>query len=308
MNDSMPRRARVPIAAMLALWFAVVAAPAVAVAKPFDPARLPAAAEGVGHFDVDASRKTQQIAALEVLANTNEAANRLPAEHRPLIQHLLTHTRSVSFWIDDDDRGAMIWETSEPGKLDVVLDGLGDQKPITVGTVKGRRFDKGDEQTFVARVGELFVLADDEASMAQTIDVLQSRSKSLAGHKSLTASRTPGVFFFAALDDQLLEKVSQSAQSATLKSELSSFAMTIAEVNAELRANATADVATEAGAQQIKSVVEGVRALAALSDDAKQFAPLLDKLQITVKGKRIDVAMAIPSRELIKLLKAAANP
>jgi hypothetical protein len=305
MNRRMTRSLPAALALLVAA-LALVAAPAPASARPFDASRIPAGVQGVGHVDVDALRKTQLFGADSALANLKRSDMDLPAELRPVVDYLIDGARGLSFWIGKNDSGALVLEVADGKKLGLLLDKLPHKGELTLAGVKVRRLAFDGDDSLVGRVGDLVVLCDDQASMTRTLQALTGKGKTLAGRPLPAGARDPGVFFFAALDDQLLERVKQAASSATLKADLTSLAISVGEVKAELRARVTAEVTTAEGAQQIKGVLDGLRALVALAgDDAKEVKPLLDRLQITATGKRIEVSFAMPSAELVKILQAA---
>jgi hypothetical protein len=276
-----------------------VAAPAVARATPFDSSRVPASAEGVGHVDVDALRKTT----LFKFASTKFEAHHadMDPKIRAISKAMLDSAQAVTFWMAEDT-GAVIVKLSSTALVKPLLDQM-PHKTVNVGGKKVERYTAPDDHAKIALVGDLLVVSGDEPSITRTVQVLTGKGKALAKGRVVAPSAN-GVFFFASLGDKLLDKVKKAAESQTLKVDMTALTVDVAEVNAELRARVRAVMATAENAQKVKTVVEGLLALASLAHDAQEIHGLLKHVQVTVSNKTLEIGVAMPSADLIKMAES----
>jgi hypothetical protein len=196
-------------------------------------------------------------------------------------------------------------EVSDGKKVEVLLGKL----PHRTGRVAGhvtRSFDNdgdGKVDAMVAVIGNLLVVADDPRSLAQTLQVVSGKAKSL---RQLPAGSTGrGVFFFAALGDKLLDRVKKQARSQALQVDMTAMTIEVSEVRSELHARIRAVMTNAEAAQKIKSVVDGLLALGSLMDDAGKLKPLLERVAVAASGSSVELRVAIPSAKLFELAESA---
>jgi hypothetical protein len=279
---------------------ALVSLPQRSTATPFDASRVPATAEGVGHVDVDALRKTT----LYSLATAKlKASGTLDADPKIklLAEAMMKNAQGLTFWMGED-RGAAVVKLSSTALLTPLLDKM-QRKDLTINGKKVTRYSEKGEDTAIAVVGDLVVLTGDEASLTATLNVLTGKARSIARAR-VPVPTANGVFFFASLGDKLLDKVKKAAESQTLKVDMTSLTVDVAEVSSELRGRVRAVMATAENAQKVKSVVDGLLALASLAEEAKKVEAILKRISVTATGKNLEIAVSIPSAELMKMAES----
>lgn len=278
-----------------------------ALATPLDATRIPAEADGVGHIDMDALRKTalHRLIAPKLLNGSHWTD--IDPKLRPLVRTLFDVAQGLSFWLTDRDTGAVLVRVPDPKRIQAMLDKLPRKGQLRVaGQLVGRyalSSDKHDEN-LVAVVGNHLVMADDEKSIGRAIEAASGRGRSLAQRGVPDAALQRGVFFFTALDGKLLDEVKNAAQSATLRLNMSSLTVHVGEVRAELNCRVKMTLGSADEATKLKSMAEGVLALASMSDEAAQLKPFTKGLKITAAGKALEVSFSMPSAELVKIIES----
>jgi hypothetical protein len=298
------------LAAKAALLLAL-ALPAQALATPLDATRIPAEADGVGHIDMDALRRTSLHRLITPKFQSGSHWNDMDPKLRPLVRTLFDVAQGVSFWLTDRDTGAVLIRVPDPKRIQAMLDRLPRKGQIRVaGQLVGRYSLSGDrsgdksEENLAAMVGNHLVMADDEKSIARAIDALSGRGRSLAQRGLPDGALQRGVFFFTALNGKLLDEVKNAAQSATLRLNMSSLTVHVGEARSELSCRVKMTLGSAEEATKLKSMAEGILALASMSDEAVQLRPFTKNLKITAAGKALEVSVSMPSAELVKLIES----
>lgn len=276
----------------------LVAGPA--AASPFDASRVPASAEGVGHVDVDALRKTT-IYSLATAKLKASGKLDMDPKVRIIAEALMNSAQGVTFWMGED-RGAAVVKLSTTAVLRPLLDKM-TKKSVTINGKKVERYSEKGEDTSIALIGDMIVLGGDDASVSTTINVLVGKGRSIARGK-VPVPTANGVFFFASLGDKLLDKVKKAAESQTLKVDMTALTIDVGEVNAELRGRLRAVMGSAENAAKVKSVVDGLLALASLAEEARQLEVVLKRVSVTASGKNLEIALSIPSAELAKMAES----
>ena len=163
-----------------------------------------------------------------------------------------------------------------------------------------------DEPSLVAMVGNWLVMSDDKASLTRAIEAVSGRGRTLAQRGVPDGARERGVFFFTALNDKLLDDVKNAAQSATLRLKMTSLTVHVSEVSSEVRVRARLVLGSAEEAQKLKSMAEGLIALASLADDKEvaQMRKFTKSLRVVASGKALEVSLAIPAVELVKAVES----
>ncbi len=294
-----------------ALGLALIFVPA-AEATPLDLHRIPADAAGVGHLDVDAFRASSLMKMLEAaLAADKDDAELVKA--KPVIAQLEKNCSAITLWLADsphpagakpddkaDTQGVVMFEF--PG-VAAANDFANSIAMLAGQKVQGGRYTitLDAKPVTVAVFGNVVGVSDRVADLDRTIAVSQGKAASLTA-KQLPATMDRGMFLFVVLGKGMLDDVRKAAGSTLLQTEMSAVALDIGEFGGELRARATATMATLDGAQKVKSVLDGLLALAALADENKQFAQITKNVKISISGTTTDVAFAMPTADLVKLL------
>jgi hypothetical protein len=287
----------------IAIALATLSIGGLAQATPFEPATIPQHAEAAGHLDADALRTTQLFAALGGQSAFDSSIGKLPDELRPLAAPLLRTLRGVSFW-HAGDHGALYVETRDGRMLAALLA----KAPVKAGApVDGIATYTADESAiphnvhhhhdlapvhhdhgFIGAYGDTLVLADSYDSLAQSLRVLAGRAPNLAGSRALTTRARSGVFVFVTLGDSLLGEVSKTSHSKLMQLGAKSIVIDVGENAGVVSANVHADLSTADALAKAKSIVEGMRAMASLSDEpgAKK---MLDGVNVSTSGLALEI-------------------
>lgn len=289
----------------------LIVLPARAFGSPFDAARIPAEADGVGHVDMDALRKT--VLHRLFLPKINKQSD-LNVKVRPLLRNLLDTSNGVSFWLTSRDTGAVLIQVPDPRKVQALLDRVPHRGQIRVAGHVARMYDfsstgktPDDDPSLVAVVGNWLVMTDDQISLGKAIDAVSGRGRTLAQTRGVPeGARERGLFFFTALNDKLLDDVRNAAQSATLRLKMTSLTVQVSEVSSEVRVRAKLLLGSAEEAQKLKSMVEGIIALTSLSgdEDVAQVRKFTRSLRVVANGKALEVFLAMPAAELFKAVES----
>ena len=273
-----------------------------AFGTPFEASTIPDDVEVVGHLDVDALRQTQLFTALGGQAAIDRAIAQAPADLVPLARVLAGSIRGVSFW-GADDHGAVQVQTRDAGALAAILAKAPVKRLGTVdGTTTYTSAEKGDDHGFLAVVGDTLILADSAESLAHSIHVLTGHATTLAGSRKLPAQMRSGVFVFVTIGDDALASIKRSAQAKVLQLAIKSIVMDVGESAGILTATGRAEMGNAEALQKARSILDGLRAMASLSDDVTARA-LLDDVTITASGLALDVVVKVPVAKLAKTIE-----
>jgi hypothetical protein len=302
-------------AALLAALALSATAPGPALASRFDPRRIPADADGVGHLDLEALRRTALHRHMAPGLQKGQHWNDIDAAHRPLLRTLIDTARGVSFWATDRDTGAILIQVADARRIQALLERLPHKGQLRVAGHVARKLDfssaadgaPADEPTLAALVGDLLILSDDEVSLARAIQAATAQTRTLAtAGKTPPVARERGPFFFAALRGGFLDHIKDTAQSATLSANMSSLTFQLSERRSEVRCRARLVLGSAKEAQQLKSMAEGLVALMSISDDADaaQARALARGLTITATGKTLDASLVVPAADLARWIES----
>ena len=262
-----------------------------ALATPFEPATIPEQVQAVGHLDVDALRRTQVFSAAGGQAAIDAALDQAPPQVRPVARALVATVRGVSFW-HGGDHGAVYLETRDAKSLGQLIARL----PFTPGApIDGfptYTFEHGSTH-FAGIYADTLVLADTSESLEQSLHVLGGRAPSLAGTTSLPVSARHGVFVFVTLGDHLLGAIQKSAQSKMLQLGLRTLSLDVGEAAGQLTATAHAEMRSADAVQKARSMLDGLQAMASLSDDPMAHT-LLDGVTVSSNGNAVEIVAKLP--------------
>src|SRR5262249_40123821 len=152
---------------------------------------------------------------------------------------------------------------------------------------------------FVAVVGDTLLLADTSESLEQSIRVLTGHATTLAGSKKLPAQMRPGVFVFVTIGDEALNGIKKAAQAKLLQLAIRSIVMDVGETAGIVTATAHAELGSAEGLQKAKSILEGLLAMASLSNDPT-VRSIFDDVTITASGLALEVVAKVPVEVIAK--------
>jgi hypothetical protein len=272
-----------------------------AFATPFEPRTVPDKVEVVGHLDVDALRKTQIFAAVGGQAAIDAALDQAPPEFRPLARSLAQAIRGVSFW-RDTEHGALYVETKDSRSLAQLVGKLPVKSQRSIDGVVTYTMGEGDKHGFGAVFGDTLVLADSAESLEASIHVLGGKAGSLAGSNKLPSASRQGVFVFVTIGDNMLGAIQKAAHSKVLQLAIRSLVVDVGEATGVVTANARAEMQSADALQKARSILDGLRALASLSDEPAA-RTLLDGVTVTANGLALEVVAKLPVAELAKMIQ-----
>ncbi len=272
----------------------------VALATPFEPGMIPDQVQAVGHLDVDALRRTQLFAASGGQAALDTALDEAPPQVRPVARALVATLRGVSFW-HTADHGAVYLETRDAKSLGQLIAKLPATPAQPVDGFPTYTINEHGKTHFAGIYGDTLVVADSEDSLQQSLHVLGGRAASLAGSKVLPLSSRQGVFVFVAIGDHLLGAIQKTAASKMLQLGLRSVVVDVGEAAGQLTATAHAEMRSADAVQKATSILEGLRAMASLSDDPMAHT-LLDGTTVTGNGNAVEVVAKLPVSEVAKVI------
>ena len=277
-----------------------------AFATPFEPARVPDQVAAVGHLDVDALRRTQIFASVGGQAAIDAALDDAPQALRPVIRSLSRSVRGVSFW-RDADHGAVYLDTGDARGVAQLIAKLPVKPIAAIDGFPSYAFDDGNKQGYCAAFGGTLVLAETTDGLERSIRVLGGKAPSLAGSSKLPAASRQGVFVFVALGDTALGAIQKSAHSKVLQLGLRSLVVDIGEAAGLVTASARAEMRSADALQKARSIVDGLRAMASLSDDEPAVRTLIDAVTVTASGLTLEVAGKLSVGELARLIQSTRD-
>jgi hypothetical protein len=272
-------------------------------ATPFEPGTVPDQVQAVGHLDVDALRKTQLFDALGGQAAIEAGLENAPPEVRSVARTLVRGARGVTFW-RGAEHGAIYVETRDSHSLAQLLAKLPGKPGRPIDGFPTYALDEHGQTHFAAAYADTLVLADSDESLAQSIHVLAGKAASLAGTTRLTLASRQGLFVFVTIGDGLMNSIQKSAHSKMLQLAVKSVVVDGSEQSGVLVATAHAEMRTADAAQKARSILDGLQAMASLSDDAG-LRTLLDGVTVTSSGMAVDVVAKVPVAQVAKLAREA---
>jgi hypothetical protein len=271
-----------------------------ALATPFEPAKIPDQVQAVAHLDVDALRRTQLFTAAGGQAAIDAALDQAPPKVRPVAHALAATLRGVSFW-HSADHGAVYLETRDAKSLGQLIAKL----PAT----PGQPIDgfptytlTGHGTHYAGIYGDTLVVSDSEDGLQLSIRVLAGHAPNLAGSRALPLSTRQGVFVFVTLGDHLLGAIQKTAHSKMLQLGLRSVVLDVGEAAGQLTATAHAEMRSADAVQKATSMLEGLRAMASLSDDPMA-QTLIDGVTVTGGGNAVEVVAKLPVSLVAKVIQ-----
>lgn len=271
-------------------------------AAPFEPATVPDQVEAVGHLDVDALRRTQLFATMGGQAALDAALDDAPSEMRTALRQLARSMRGVSFW-KDGEQGAVAIDTRDARGVAQLIAKLPARAVQPIDGFPTYEIDHrhGGKNPYCAAFGGTLVLSDSQRSLERALRVLGGKAPSLAGSSKLPASVRQGVFVFVALGDHVLGSIQKVARSKVLQLGLRAVVLDIGEASGQVTASARAELKSADAVQKARSILDGLRTLASLSDEPMVHT-LVDGLTVNATGLTLEVAARLPVAELAKII------
>lgn len=274
-----------------------------ASAAPFDPASVPDQVEAAGHLDVDALRRTQIFSAVGGDLAIDAALDDAPANLRPQIRALARSVRGITFW-KEGERGAVAVQTGDTRGVAQLIAKLPARPVAAIDGFPTYTLDHDAKQTYCTAFGGTLVFAETTDSLERAVRVLGGRAPSLATSRRLPTATRPGVFVLVTIGDTALNSIQKHAQSKVLQLGLRTLVLDVGESAGQITATARAEMKSVDAVDKAKSIVEGLRVLASLSDEP-QARQLIDAVTVTSSGQTIEVAGKLAVADLAKLIQSS---
>ncbi|MBN1393589.1 MAG: hypothetical protein JW959_00970 [Pirellulales bacterium] len=283
-------------------------------AEPLELEQIAADAKWVAHLDVDAMRTS---------AVADKVREHWREKHPKAVEHLEMIRAVWNFNPCADVHGITLYGTKIKKDTGVVIvhakvdqeflldkarkapghrgETYGQYRLHTWRHREGKKHERDMTGVFYRPDVILFGGSIDEVKTA--LDVLDGTSPNLAGKKSpLTVPVAEGTMFLARAVD-LAEAKDLPCKSPMVK-QIDSIALAIGEKGGDSFLVARMCVKKPELARQIKTVVEGARAMAAMvNGDDSEALELIDALDIDIKGKVIEVEWRAPAEKVWNHLK-----
>jgi hypothetical protein len=278
-------------------------------AAPFEPGTIPDQVGATGHLDVDALRRTQVFAAAGGQQAIDAALDEAPVRIRAAARTISRTIRGVSFW-RDADHGAVYIETRDSKGLGQLVAQLPAHPTAPIDGFPAYKIDgnaaggNSSKPGYCALYGDTLVLSDAIEGVERSIRTLSGKAASLAGSNQLAAANRQGVFVFVTVGDDMLGAIGKVTQSRLMQLNPRSLAVDVGEVGGTVTANAHVELRTADAVEKARGIIEGLRALASLSDDA-QARTLLNGVSVSTRGMALDIAAKLPVADLVALIHSS---
>jgi hypothetical protein len=148
------------------------------------------------------------------------------------------------------------------------------------------------------------VIADSYDALALSLRTLAARAPNLAGSRALPTSARSGVFVFITIGDGVLNGLAKSSDSKLMQLGAKSIVIDAGEASGVVTANARAELSSAEALVKAKTIIEGMRALASLSDKpgAKQ---LLNGITVSTNGTALEISAQWPVADLKQIIDHA---
>ena len=153
--------------------------------------------------------------------------------------------------------------------------------------------------------GQIVILAQQEARVAQALDVLNRAAPNLAGGTLFPQLGASGGTSFIQAAARKLD-IPDWAPNATLLKQAKMARLDIGEAQGQLKATLDLEAGDEEASKQMVSVGQGLIALMKLQQDNPGSIKLAEALSLKQDGTSAVATLAIPTAEAIELMKASA--
>ena len=156
------------------------------------------------------------------------------------------------------------------------------------------------------QAGRIVVFAQQEARVAQALDVLDRAAPNLAGGMLFPQLGATGSASFIQAAARKLDIPDSTPNAAVLK--LAKMArLEVGEAQGQLKATLNLEAGDEEVAKQMASVGQGLLALMKLQRDKPGSVKLAEALSLKQDGAGVVVALAVPAADAIEVMKADAT-
>lgn len=284
-----------------------------AEAKPFQPAQVPATADVVIHFDVDAFKRSRlhRMFRSEIEKGIKQLDVALLAKKIPLTAADFTDISGVTFWAEgaDPERGALIASGVRVKRLLRAATKLPKFRIARHGGYVLSRIEVDGDDTFIGATSRVLVISDDKSAVAKTLDAITGKSKTLAGSSTARQlSQSNDMLVAAAFGKAVARKIRKRAGSPMFKEiELRRGAVFASEDRGGLHIKAILEHASAAGAEKLVRLGEAGLAVLSVGNDDPDVASLARGIKLAANGSRATLEMRIPFKLLRKMSRGKVN-
>lgn len=282
---------------------------------PLDRSQVAADAKWLLHLDFEALLKTQLGAQLEKMILA-EAGEDLKEDANLDLSAILKSTRSVMAYGTDyksgkDGKGVLIWQGAK--EIEQIVSGLlvqqaeaaktgeGGVKRVRDGAQPVHAF--GEDMHVMAWPAGGLILSRAVDQIDEAVRVMEGKAASLKDKPTFSEyAPLPGGFFFLALADGFNQAAEVPPQASVLKL-TEGGRLALGEAEGKLRLQLTLKAQSVEVTQQIQQVVQGLLAIATLSQgEAPELQELIRATKINTEDKRVTLDLAIPVEAALKQL------
>ncbi len=268
----------------------------------------------VAHLDCDGLRATAVGKAILAQLNEPEAASKLAAIQAIFSFDPRTQLHGLTFYTTGQsprDGVLLVYADFESNRLITLAKAATDYHCITNGSHlihawvdEKKRAERGDKGlTYAAIQGKRVVFGQSDSAVAEALDVMEGKSPSLAGGKSLPelGAAEEGTFLQGSV--RKFDFASKDPNSAMLKmSKMVRFQ--VGEAKDRLRATVNFEAKDAEVAGQISSVAQGLIALGKLQQENPGALKLANAVSIQQDGANVIATLSILETEAVDLIKA----
>ena len=277
-------------------------------AAPLQRSQVAANAKWLLHLDVEALRKSELGASL-MKSVVAEAGEDLKQDAKLDLPAIIQNTGSILAYGTDYKSGVLIWQGSKEieqiasaflvQQAEAAKAGAGNVKLVHAGPEPIYAF--GDDMHVMVRPGAGLILGRSVEQIEDATRVLENKSPSLSGKATFTEyAAPPGSFFFLAFAEGFNKDAEVPPQASVLKL-TEGGRLALGEAGGKLRLQLTLKAQSAEVTQQIQQVVQGLLAIATLTQSqAPELQELIRTTKVNVEDKRVTVDLVIPIEAALK--------
>jgi hypothetical protein len=284
-----------------------------AQSSPLQRADVPAEPVWIVNIDCDALRPTALGQFILAELEKPEAQGKLAAFQAIANVDLRRQVHGVTLYATSDapqDGVLLLYAEFDSERLITLAKGANDYQAtnhnqhVIHSWVDGHRLSKSGvgSRTYAATyAGRVIIFGQREATLAAALDVLDSSAPNLAGSRAFAQLGTSdGTFIQAAARKMNLASEDPGAAIFRLSKMMQ---LQVREANQKVTATLSLATSDEEVAKQITSIGQGLVALMKLQTTKPEAAKLADAVAISQDSAGVVATLAIPSNDLIELLK-----
>lgn len=297
----------------LVLFAGLALAPLAAHAAPLQRSQVSADAKWLLQLDMDALRQSELGKNL-LKRVVDEAGDDLKEDAHIDLPAILKNTSSVMAYGTDfksgkDGKGVLIWQGSKEieqiasgflvQQAEATKAGSGNVKLVRGGAQSVYSF--GDDMNVMVRPGGGLILGRSLDQIDLATRVLDGKASSLQTKDTFKEfPALPGGFFFLALAEGIGKEAQMPAQASVLKL-TDGGRLALGESDGKIHVQLTLKAQTKENTQQIQQVVQGILAVATMTQgENPDLQQLIRNTKVSVEGETVSVDLSVPVKTALK--------